>query len=60
MPRRHPSNLIRVMPAKGRTLSWHTPSVIAGLIGPLLAAIGVAMLINRSLFPTMIAYGPDT
>jgi uncharacterized protein YjeT (DUF2065 family) len=28
--------------------------LIAGLIGPLLAAMGVAMLINRSLFPTMI------
>jgi len=27
---------------------------IAGLIGPLLAAIGVAVLINRSLIPTMI------
>ncbi len=29
--------------------------LIAGLIGPLLAAIGVAMLINRNLFPAMIA-----
>jgi hypothetical protein len=29
--------------------------LIAGLIGPMLAAIGVAMLINRSLFPAMIA-----
>jgi hypothetical protein len=28
--------------------------LIAGLMGPLLAAIGVAMLINRNLFPSMI------
>ena len=28
--------------------------LIAGLVGPLLAAMGVAMLINRSLFPTLI------
>lgn len=28
--------------------------LIAGLIGPLLAAMGVAMLINRNLFPIMI------
>ncbi len=28
--------------------------LIAGLIGPLLAAMGVAMLINRNLFPSMI------
>jgi hypothetical protein len=53
MPRRHPSNLIRVMPAKGRTLMAHS-KLIAGLVGPLLAAIGVAVLVNRSLFPTLI------
>jgi uncharacterized protein YjeT (DUF2065 family) len=46
-------NLIRVMPAKGRTLMAHS-KLIAGLIGPLLAAMGVAMLINRNLFPSMI------
>jgi hypothetical protein len=28
--------------------------LIAGLVGPLLAAIGVALLINRNLFPTLI------
>src|SRR5262249_8085476 len=41
------------MPAKGRTLMAHS-KLIAGLIGPLLAAMGVAMLINRNLFPSMI------
>jgi hypothetical protein len=46
-------NLIRVMPAKGRTSMAHS-KLIAGLVGPLLAAIGVAMLINRNLFPAMI------
>jgi hypothetical protein len=40
------------MPAKGRTVT-HS-KLIAGLIGPLLAAMGVAMLINRDLFPAMI------
>src|SRR5262245_7145932 len=31
-----------------------TSKLIAGLMGPLLVAMGVAMLINRSLFPTII------
>jgi hypothetical protein len=41
------------MPAKGRTVTHSR--LIAGFIGPLLAAIGIAMLVNRSLFPAMIA-----
>ena len=28
--------------------------LIAGLVGPLLVVIGIAMLINHQLFPTMI------
>jgi hypothetical protein len=51
-PRRHPLNLIRVMPAKGRTVT-HS-KLIAGLIGPVLAAMGVAMLVNREIFPVII------
>jgi hypothetical protein len=51
-PRRHPLNLIRVMPAKGRTVT-HSKQ-LAGFIGPLLAAMGVAMLLNRELLPAMI------
>jgi hypothetical protein len=32
-----------------------TPSkLIAGLIGPVLAAMGIAMLVNHSTFPTVI------
>jgi hypothetical protein len=46
-------NLIRVMPAKGRTTMAHSKQ-IAGLVGPMLAAIGIAMLINRGLIPPMI------
>jgi uncharacterized protein YjeT (DUF2065 family) len=46
-------NLIRVMPAKGETFMAHSKQ-IAGLIGPLLAAIGVAVLINRNIIPTTI------
>jgi uncharacterized membrane protein YhaH (DUF805 family) len=46
-------NLIRVMPAKGRSSMTHSKQ-IAGLVGPMLAAIGIAMLINRSLIPAMI------
>jgi hypothetical protein len=52
-PRRHPLNLIRVMPAKGRKTMAHS-KLIAGLIGPLLAALGCAMLINREVFPIII------
>ena len=51
-PRRHPLNLIRVMPAKGRNVT-HS-KLIAGLIGPVLAAMGCAMLVNRELFPVII------
>ena len=40
------------MPAKGRTVT-HS-KLIAGLIGPLMVAIGIAMLLNRDLFPAMI------
>jgi hypothetical protein len=46
-------NLIRVMPAKGRTTMTNS-KLIAGLVGPLLAAIGIAMLINRNLIPAVI------
>jgi hypothetical protein len=41
------------MPAKGRTV-MHS-RLIAGFIGPLLAAIGIAMVFNRSLFPALIS-----
>ena len=40
------------MPAKGRTVA--NSKLIAGFIGPLLVAMGVAMLLNRDLFSTMI------
>ena len=40
------------MPAKGRTVAHSR--LIAGFIGPLLAAMGVAMLVNRELFPVII------
>ena len=40
------------MPAKGRTVTHSR--LIAGFIGPLLAAMGVAMLVNRELFPVII------
>jgi len=40
------------MPAKGRTVAHSR--LIAGFIGPLLAALGVAMLVNRELFPVII------
>ena len=40
------------MPAKGRTVA--NSKLIAGFIGPVLAAMGVAMLLNRDLFPVMI------
>ena len=40
------------MPAKGRTVA--NSKLIAGFMGPLLVAMGVAMLLNRDLFPAMI------
>ena len=40
------------MPAKGRTVA-HS-KLIAGLIGPVLAAMGIAMLMNRELFPAIV------
>ena len=40
------------MPAKGRTVAHSR--LIAGFIGPLLAALGVAMLVNREIFPVII------
>jgi uncharacterized membrane protein len=40
------------MPAKGRTVAHSR--LIAGFIGPVLAAMGIAMLINRELFPAII------
>src|SRR5262249_50727646 len=52
-PRRHPLNLIPVMPAKGgEALAKSNP--IAGLVGPLLAALGLAALVNRNLIPAVI------
>jgi hypothetical protein len=40
------------MPAKGRTMAYS--KLIAGLIGPLMVALGCAMLINRELFPVIV------
>ena len=40
------------MPAKGRTVAHSR--LIAGLMGPVLAAMGIAMLINREMFPVII------
>jgi hypothetical protein len=40
------------MPAKGRTVA--NSKLIAGFMGPLLVAMGAAMLLNRDLFPAMI------
>jgi hypothetical protein len=58
-------NLIRVMPAKGRSTMPHSKQ-IAGLVGPTLAAIGIAMLVNRNVllalgaFLSYEGYRPDT
>jgi hypothetical protein len=41
------------MPAKGRTF-MASSKLIAGFIGPLLAALGCAMLVNREIFPAII------
>jgi hypothetical protein len=46
------------MPAKGRTMA-HS-KLIAGLMGPVLAAMGVALLVNRGLFPAMIGQIADS
>jgi hypothetical protein len=46
VPSRHPSNLIRVMPAKGETAM--TPSTyLAQLIGPVVLAAAVGLFLNR-------------
>jgi hypothetical protein len=42
---KNPLNLIRVMPAKGQD-TMQAPSIIARLLGPLLAAVGIGMLTN--------------
>jgi peptidoglycan/LPS O-acetylase OafA/YrhL len=41
------------MPAKGRKRMAYS-KLIAGLIGPLLVALGCAMLVNREIFPVII------
>jgi uncharacterized protein YjeT (DUF2065 family) len=46
------------MPAKGRTMAYS--KLIAGLMGPVLAAMGVALLVNRGLFPAMIGQIADS
>jgi hypothetical protein len=51
-------NLIRVMPAKGRTVMYS--KLIAGLTGPVMAAMGVALLVNRDLFPDMVGQIADS
>src|SRR5262249_51436398 len=40
------------MPAKGRKAMAHS-KLIGGMIGPLMVALGCAMLINRELFPVI-------
>ena len=40
------------MPAKGRTV-MHS-KLIAGLMAPVMVAMGVAMFINRGMFPAMV------
>jgi hypothetical protein len=43
-------NLIRVMPAKGQDANVQTSVIIARLIGPLFATIGVGMLTNTDTY----------
>jgi hypothetical protein len=43
-------NLIRVMPAKGQDISMQASLVIARLIGPLLATVGIGMLTNNETY----------
>ena len=51
--RPNPSNLIRVMPAKGQDIPVATSVFLARLIGPLCAAIGLALLFSPEAFRTL-------
>jgi hypothetical protein len=46
------------MPAKGRIVT-HS-KLIGGMMGPVLGAMGVALLLNRGLFPAMIGQIADS
>jgi hypothetical protein len=48
-------NLIRVMPAKGQDTPMQKSLTIARLVGPVLAAIGVGMLSNQTIYREMAA-----
>jgi hypothetical protein len=52
VPRRHPLNLIRVMPAKGET-AVSTSTYLARLIGPVLLAAAIGMFLNREGYKAM-------
>jgi hypothetical protein len=54
VPRRHPLNLIRVMPAKGET-DMVTSTYLARLIGPALAVVGLAMLLHPGQYLAVVA-----
>jgi hypothetical protein len=51
---KNPLNLIRVMPAKGQD-TMDKSLIIARLIGPVLAAIGIGMLVNHSTYHEIAA-----
>jgi hypothetical protein len=53
MPRRHPLNLIRVMPAKGRTHAMTTSLFLARLMGPVALLAGISLLFNREAYLAM-------
>jgi hypothetical protein len=54
VPRRHPLNLIRVMPAKGAKV-MATSTYLARLIGPVLAVVGLGMLLSPGHYLAVVA-----
>jgi hypothetical protein len=53
-PRRHPLNLIRVMPAKGEKV-MAASTYLARLIGPVLTVVGLAMLLRPGHYLAVVA-----
>jgi uncharacterized membrane protein len=47
-------NLIRVIPAKGQDISMATSIFLAKLIGPILAVIGIGMLVNGKVYRALV------
>ncbi len=53
MNRGDPLNLIRVMPAKGQDRSMPTSIFLAKLMGPILLAVGIALVANAANYRAM-------